>query len=370
MDIKDFILIFGCLLILAVISHGFWIAWRARNEALPLDIMPDIVPQDGDDELGVLRGELPNGGARRAVDDWSPAPADLMIARAAPEPAPAEAPPATPAQGSLALDNPTAEPASGATRAAALRREMEAELLGRIPDPAPAARPAPVARDLFDTDDEVAAADGDDRGLDITDRAAAELGVTEVSLPGDNETAEPALLTENRGAKAVSTASRVASSQPAANQAIDDAGKDEGIGELIVIQLLAPEGERFAGNVLFATLRQHGLKFGEQNIFHRIPSDQTQPTFSVVNIVKPGFFDLAAIEEFSTPGVAFFMTLPGPADPLTAFDDMIRIARRLCGALNGRLVDDSRSQLTGQTVAHLRENVARFRLRSYSRRAL
>ncbi|MEM1432434.1 MAG: cell division protein ZipA [Pseudomonadota bacterium] len=372
MDIKDFILIFGCLLIIAVVCHGFWIAWRARNESLPLDIMPDMVPPD-DDELGTLRGELPNGGARRAIDDWAPAPAELMVASAGSQAALDEAR-AMPAQASLALDNPVSESASGNTRAAALRREMEAELLGRVPDPAPAAQPAsPVARDLFDADDAAATAAPDDddaeHGMDVTDRAAAELGVREVLLP---EPPEPELVTEDRSTAGVKPATnRVASAQPAANQTLDEAeSEDDEPGELIVIQLLAPEGERFAGNVLFATLRQHGLKFGEQNIFHRIPSDQTQPTFSVVNIVKPGFFDLAEIEDFSTPGVAFFMTLPGPADPLTAFDDMIRIARRLCGALNGRLVDDSRSQLTGQTVAHLRENVARFRLRSYSRKAL
>ncbi len=32
-DIKDFILIGGGLLIAAVVAHGFWIAWRARRES-------------------------------------------------------------------------------------------------------------------------------------------------------------------------------------------------------------------------------------------------------------------------------------------------------------------------------------------------
>ena len=63
MDIKDFILIGGGILIAAVVLHGFWIAYRARHEPYRLDIVPDLIPDDVDD-IERLRGELPNGGAR------------------------------------------------------------------------------------------------------------------------------------------------------------------------------------------------------------------------------------------------------------------------------------------------------------------
>lgn len=66
MDIKDFILIAGGMLIAAVVAHGFWIAWRNRAEPLRLDIVPDLLGgADSNDDLNRFRGELPNGGGRR-----------------------------------------------------------------------------------------------------------------------------------------------------------------------------------------------------------------------------------------------------------------------------------------------------------------
>lgn len=65
-DIKDFILIAGGMLIAAVVAHGFWIAWRNRAEPLRLDIVPDLLAGgEANDDLDRFRGELPNGGGRR-----------------------------------------------------------------------------------------------------------------------------------------------------------------------------------------------------------------------------------------------------------------------------------------------------------------
>jgi len=63
MDIKSWILLVGTVLIVAVICHGFWTAYRARKNDVRMEIESEI-PQDDLDEMVLLRGELPNGGAR------------------------------------------------------------------------------------------------------------------------------------------------------------------------------------------------------------------------------------------------------------------------------------------------------------------
>lgn len=63
MDIKDWILIGGGLLLAAVIGHGFWLAWRSRREPYRLDIDHNL-PKDDVDPNELFRAELPNGGAR------------------------------------------------------------------------------------------------------------------------------------------------------------------------------------------------------------------------------------------------------------------------------------------------------------------
>ena len=54
MDIKDWILVGGGLLLIAVIGHGFWLAWRSRRDTLKIDIDPNI-PRGDFEDLDLLR---------------------------------------------------------------------------------------------------------------------------------------------------------------------------------------------------------------------------------------------------------------------------------------------------------------------------
>jgi cell division protein ZipA len=141
------------------------------------------------------------------------------------------------------------------------------------------------------------------------------------------------------------------------------------VQELIVINVVAPRGQHFEGPALVEGLRARGLRYGEMNIFHRVDPMTRAVQYSVANVLEPGTFDMADIENFRSPGVCFFMQLPGPESPLEAFEDMLKAARNLALQLGGELKDEQRSVMTGQTVEHYRQRIAEFRRRLMSMRA-
>jgi cell division protein ZipA len=134
--------------------------------------------------------------------------------------------------------------------------------------------------------------------------------------------------------------------------------------EVLVINVKAKQGY-FKGADLLHILLACDCRFGEMNIFHRYEDASAKGAvqFSVVNMVEPGVFDLDNIDGFSTPGVSFFMAVPGPKDAMQAFDCMVETAQCLVKNLNGELLDDSRSVMTGQTLEHCRQKIRDFERR-------
>lgn len=137
--------------------------------------------------------------------------------------------------------------------------------------------------------------------------------------------------------------------------------------ELLVINAMAPEGKPFKGNDLLQILMACDVRYGKMNIFHRYEnSDGTgEIQFSVANLVEPGNFDLDEIDEFTTPGVVFFMHLPGPKESIKAYEAMVETARCLVKNLEGELRDQTHSVATKQTLEHYKQ-----RIRDFERRQL
>ncbi|RJG09766.1 cell division protein ZipA [Pseudomonas cavernicola] len=134
------------------------------------------------------------------------------------------------------------------------------------------------------------------------------------------------------------------------------------VEEVLVINVVAREGEGFNGPALLQNILESGLRFGEMDIFHRHESmaGNGEVLFSMANGVKPGTFDLDDIDHFSTRAVSFFLGLPGPRHPKQAFDVMVAAARKLAHELNGELKDDQRSVMTAQTIEHYRQRIVEF----------
>ncbi len=147
----------------------------------------------------------------------------------------------------------------------------------------------------------------------------------------------------------------------------DSKAGQEPIEEIIVLNVLATTPEGFAGADLLHILLACDCRFGDMNIFHRYEqaNEKGPVQFSIVNMVKPGTFNLQDINDFSTPGVSFFVQLPGPVDSIQAFDAMVDTAKCLARNLNGELKDEAHSTATEQTIEHCRE-----RIRAYQKKRL
>jgi len=335
-DIKDFILIGGGLLIAAVVAHGFWIAWRARREPLRLDIRPDIVADNDLDDIDRLRGELPNGGARvitratvgeQVALELETAPILLEPTPGAPE----RRPPFTP---TAALREPPQKRHAAVTQGAA---------------PTEGTRPARV----------------EPTAGEVQQRAkVAEVVMSDAPIRADGRTGSAAGNRTTEPAR-----SRRPAARNDADKAADQTPEATPIEELIVMNVLARRGAPFTGDQVFAALRGKGLKFGDMNIFHRIDAMNRRVNYSVANVVEPGTFDMADMESFRSPGLCFFLQLPGPDHPARVFEDMLSVARDVATELDGEFKDEQRSFMTPQTIEHYRQRIADFSRRRMSKRA-
>ena len=130
--------------------------------------------------------------------------------------------------------------------------------------------------------------------------------------------------------------------------------------ERIVTLFVVARGEgRFSGSDIAVAAEKVGLEFGDMQIFHR-PLDgkpEAGPIFSMANMVKPGTFDMSRIDELRTPGLTFFMTLPGPLSALDAWDAMLPATQRMAELLGGNVLDEERNALGRQRIAVLRDEL-------------
>lgn len=365
---RDWLLIGGGLLIIAVLAHGAWVHWRQRNGVGRYQ--HDVPDMDGDD-LDLLRAELPGGGARvvgRVDDDAVPARGPLV---------------ASGPGGRRRQPSPGREPIVAAVRArrpAAPAAEEEgdrrvspvadaaAQPLVETPvtdepavDPRPARTPVPSSESapgIADEPEPGVAADAPLRAGRDAD-PDADLAAVEDEAP---LVAEPR--PGRRSGRAPATRRSAPAPQPQqptpAAEADDDSGDDSlDFEDVLIINVLCREGRRMDGPTLIEVVSDHGMQYGDMNIFHR-PDRRGRAAFSMASAVKPGTFDLADIDDFTTPGVSFFMRLPGPAEPLEAFEQMVRVAADLAETLGAELKDEHHSVMTPQTLEHCRQRIREF----------
>ncbi|HEY0660048.1 MAG TPA: cell division protein ZipA [Lysobacter sp.] len=151
-----------------------------------------------------------------------------------------------------------------------------------------------------------------------------------------------------------------------ANAANSDLGRrvSDEFDKIVTLYLAARAGEKLRGTDIVVAAEKAGLVYGHMGVFHRLVDNHSErgPVFSVANIMKPGSFDMSAIQSLETPAIAFFLTLPAPVAALDAWETMLPTAQRMAELLDGVVLDEQRNALGRQRIAHVRDE-----LRAYDR---
>ena len=139
---------------------------------------------------------------------------------------------------------------------------------------------------------------------------------------------------------------------------------DASFEKIVTLYVAARAGSALRGSDIVVAAEKAGLTYGHMQIFHRLVEGHPErgPVFSVANIMKPGSFDMATIQELETPAIAFFLTLPAPMTALDAWEKMLPTAQRMAELLDGVVLDEQRNALGRQRIAHIRDE-----LRGYDR---
>lgn len=157
-------------------------------------------------------------------------------------------------------------------------------------------------------------------------------------------------------------AESIAKQSNSQSKVVDDSSKEM----LIVFHVVAHNDEVFTGPMISKMMHELDLEHGDLGAYHYNIErfSKKQSVYCVVNMIKPGTFDLVTMDNFETPGLTFILQLPGPEDELKSFNIMTEHAQRLAAFLNGDLLDENRNPISKQSISSYKEQVQLFGLRA------
>ncbi|MDX1634274.1 MAG: cell division protein ZipA [Marinobacter sp.] len=359
MSLREWLIAIGTLVILGIIIDGIRRMRRARKDAMAISSgmgADDLEDGPLEDEYNP---ELPNGGARPVNASGRPERKAGRSRFANPEPKPTRPIISTRTAG---RDEPTA-PAPKPERPV----QPEPEHRPFEPEQAPDSVWSALDDEPLDDDGILGAA----RPVAPERRQPEPETSSKAAKP---ERPEPRARQPEQAPPVVTSEVEedTARREPAANaRRQPPAGANRPPAqEVIVINVLARPDKAFNGAALKKLFEACGLELGDMDIYHRHEeADTTSPVqFSVANAVEPGTFREDDMASLSTPGISFFMSMPGPGHPLQAFDFMLETAQCVVRNLGGELKDERRSVMTPQTIEHCRQRVREFERKRRSQR--
>ncbi|MEQ9210794.1 MAG: cell division protein ZipA [Pseudomonadales bacterium] len=140
--------------------------------------------------------------------------------------------------------------------------------------------------------------------------------------------------------------------------------KQGDIGEIIIINLMTSPSSPYEGSALFKVLKELGMRHGDMDIFHYCGRHgDEEPQFRMANLLKPGYFQLAEMDNIRTHALCFFYELLPDQDNMKVYESMLSVINKVRDELGGELHDENRSVFTIQTSEHCRNRIRDFQRR-------
>jgi hypothetical protein len=124
----------------------------------------------------------------------------------------------------------------------------------------------------------------------------------------------------------------------------------------IGVNIVAPEGQAFAGTRIRAAAESVGFKLEPSGVFH-FRGGGRQALFTLDNH-EPAPFLPESIKGLSTSGITLLLDVPRVANGGEVLARMLNVAEHLASAIGGRLVDDNRATLSDAGVSRIREQLS------------
>jgi cell division protein ZipA len=123
------------------------------------------------------------------------------------------------------------------------------------------------------------------------------------------------------------------------------------------LRIVHPRGEALPGSQLRFALLASGMRYGPQQIFHRIRQDGAVLA-SAANLVRPGTFEPKQMDTQEFRGLSLFSVLPGVLPDAQMLEELVVLARRIATRLAVTVQDDQGMPLDAERLNQLRRSVA------------
>ena len=129
-----------------------------------------------------------------------------------------------------------------------------------------------------------------------------------------------------------------------------------------ILFLRAPADRPYGGYELLQSLLSVGLRFGENNIFHRYEQREENRVilFSVAAATQTGELNPAEMGSFGCPGLSLFVTLNQHIYPSVNFELMLDTVAQLAEDLGGAVLDETQALLTVEKIQQIRDKIKAF----------